>query len=180
MVLKVPKSLSLLWILAEGKKPLTGLHSGYLSARQRDIWGLLRDGLTQSEIARRLSITRQTVHQLANTIPEKMAAALNDAAALNNLTPIQVDVNKGILFGWSREFNTETVIAMTREGLRVWYKHDLGKCEICPDRRGCKSTLLKSAQDLGVPLTSQERRLPPLALSKVVFLRALGRESTPQ
>ena len=154
---------------------MTGLHSGYLSARQRDIWGLMRDGLTQSEIARKLKITRQTVHQLVGTIPEKMAAALNDAAALNNVDPIQLDVNKGILFGWSREFKTEAVIAMNREGLRVWYKHDLGKCAICPDRRACKSTLLKNAEDLGVPLTSQERRLPPLALSNLVFLRALGR-----
>ena len=159
---------------------MTGLHSGYLSARQRDIWGLMRDGLTQSEIARKLNITRQTVHQLVGTIPEKMAAALNDAAALNNVDPIQLDVNKGILFGWSREFKTEAVIAMNREGLRVWYKHDLGKCEICPDRRTCKSTLLKNAEDLGVSLTSQERRLPPLALSNVVFLRALGRENTQQ
>jgi DNA-binding XRE family transcriptional regulator len=140
----------------------------------------MRDGLTQSEIARSLRITRQTVHQLVGTIPEKMAAALNDAAALNNLTPIQVDVNKGILLGWSREFNTETVIAMTRNGLRVWYKHDLGKCEICPDRRTCKSTLLKNAEDLGASLTSQERRLAPLALSNVVFMRALGRENTQQ
>lgn len=155
---------------------MTRLHSGYLSPRQRDIWSLMRDGLTQSDIARKLSITRQTVHQMVGKIPEKMAAALNDAAALNNLDPIQLDVSKGILFGWSREFKTEAVIAMNREGLRIWYKHDLGKCEICPDRRACKSTLLKNAEDLGVSLTSQERRLSPLALSNVVFLRALGRE----
>jgi DNA-binding XRE family transcriptional regulator len=138
----------------------------------------MREGLTQSEIARKLNITRQTVHQLAGKIPEKMAAALNDAAALNNVDPIQLDVNKGILFGWSREFKTEAVIAMNRDGLRVWYKHDLGKCKICPDRRPCRSTLLKNAEDLGVSLSSQERRLPPLALSNVVFLRALGLENT--
>jgi len=159
---------------------LTRLHSGYLSARQRDIWGLMRGGLTQSEIARKLKITRQTVHQLVETIPGKMAAALNDAAALNNVDPIQLDVNKGILFGWSREFKTEAVIAMNRKGLRVWYKHNLGKCEICPDRRRCKSTLLNNAEDLGVSLTSQERRLAPLELSNLVFLKALGRETTGQ
>ena len=159
---------------------MPGLHSGYLSARQRDIWDLMRNGLTQSEIARKLKITRQTVHQLAGTIPEKMTAALNDAAALNHVDPIQLDVNKGILFGWSKEFKTEAVIAMNREGLRVWYKHDLGKCEICPDRRACKSTLLENAEDLGVSVTSQERRLAPLELSNVVFLRALGRENTGQ
>jgi transposase-like protein len=139
----------------------------------------MRTGLTQSKIARRLGITRQTVHQLVGTIPDKMTAALHDAAALNNVDPVQLDVNKGILFGWSREFKTEAVIAMNREGLRVWYKHDLGKCQICPDRRACKSMLLENAGDLGVELAPQERKLAPLALSNLVFLRALGRESNP-
>jgi len=154
---------------------LTRLHSAYLSGRQLDIWDLLRNGLSQSEIARRLDITRQAVNQLAQTIPERVTAALQDASKLNRVEPRYIDSSKGILSGWSRDFQTEVVITLDRQaGLRVWYQHNLGQCKICPDRRQCKSMLLKSADDLGVPLTRQEKELDPSKLSRLVFSRVLG------
>ena len=113
---------------------------------------------------------------MAETIPEKITAALNDAAKLNRVEPRQLDTSKGILFGWSRDFQTETVIALNPEGgLQIWYKHSLGKCKICPDRRRCKSILTKNATDLDVSLTREERSLEPLELSDIIFSRALGR-----
>ncbi len=158
---------------------MTRLHSAYLTSRQLYVWDLTRNGFSQSEIARKLNITRQAVNQLSQTIPERIAAALNDASKLNEVEPRHVDITKGILLGWSRDFETEVVITLNSEaGLRVWYKHNLGRCKICPDRRKCKSVLIRSADDLGVSLTRQERELDPSKLSNLVFSRLLG--SSPQ
>lgn len=155
---------------------MTRLHTAYLTGRQLHVWDLMRGGLSQSEIARKLNITRQAVNQLAQTIPERITAALYDASKLNGVEPRHVDSSKGILLGWSRDFQTEAVITLNREaGLRVWYRHNLGQCKICPDKKQCKSMLLKSVGDFGVTLTGQERELDPSKLSSLIFSRALGR-----
>jgi hypothetical protein len=126
-------------------------------------------------MARKLNVIRQAVNQLVQTIPEKITAALYDAAKLNGLEPRHVDSSHGILLGWSRDFETEAVITVSFEtGLRVWYKHNLGKCKICPDRRQCTSALLRSANALGASLTPEERELDPSKLSSLIFSRALS------
>jgi transcriptional regulator len=154
---------------------LTGLHSGYLRGRQLDVWHMMQEGYSQSEIARKLDITRQAVNQLAQTIPERVMAALSDAAKVNGVQPKQIDTSKGILVGWSRDFQTDAVITFSpKDGVRVWYKHNLGKCSICPDRQVCKSTLLRTARDLGVPLKPQDRHVPPSKLSSLIFSRLSG------
>lgn len=151
------------------------LHSGYLTGRQLDIWTMLRDGVSQSEIARRLGITRQAVGQLAHSIPVKVTTALTDAAALNRVEPMLIDSNKGVLVGWSSEFRTETVITLNpKVGLRTWYKHDLGHCRICPDSKKCRSLLLENAREFGIPLARHEKHLDPSELSGIVFSRLLG------
>lgn len=140
---------------------------------------MMRSGLSQSEIARRFNISRQAVSQLAQTIPERITAALQDASKLNGVEPRYIDSSRGILMGWSRDFQTETIITLTAEaGRRVWYQHNLGRCKICPDKRQCKSAVLKSADDLEVSLARQERELEPSKLSSLVFSRALGRMKT--
>jgi len=142
------------------------------------VWDLMRNGLSQSEIARQLNITRQAVNQMVQMIPDRVTAALSDASRLNRLEPRLIDSNRGILVGWSRDFQTEAVVVLNpKAGLRVWYQHNLGRCGICPDKKQCKSMLLESAEELGIPLTRQERDLHPSKLSSVVFSRALGRDA---
>jgi len=137
---------------------------------------MLRSGLSQSDIARILNISRQAVNQLAENIPEKISAALCDAAKLNMIEPRYVDSTKGILVGWSRDFQTEAVITLDpKAGLRVWYRHSLGQCKVCPEKRHCRSMLLKSAETFGVPLTRKEKALVPSKLSGLVFSRVAGR-----
>jgi len=139
---------------------------------------MMRSGLSQSDIARRLNVSRQAINQLAQKIPERVTAALQDAAKLEGVEARHLDTSRGILLGWSRDSQTEAVITLNREaGLRVWYKHNLGQCKICPDRRQCKSSLLRSVEDLGVSLTRQEKALEPSKLSSLVFSRALGRDN---
>lgn len=81
---------------------MTRLHSAYLTGRQLDIWDLMRNGFSQSQIARKLNVSRQAVNQLVQTIPERVTAALCDAAKLNEVEPRHVDSSRGILLGWSR------------------------------------------------------------------------------
>ena len=151
------------------------LHSAYLTGRQLDIWDLMRRGLSQSDIARKLKITRQAVNQLVETIPERVTAALSDASKLNGVEPRFIDTSKGILVGWSKEFQTETVIILEpKEGLRVWYQHNLGRCKICPNKKKCKSTLMKTIDVLNVSLTSKEKALDPSKLASLAFSKVLG------
>jgi hypothetical protein len=154
---------------------LSRLHSAYLTSRQLDIWGLMRDGVSQSEIARRLHISRQAVNQLAQTIPLRITEALNDAAKLNEVKPRIINSAQGILFGYSREFQTNVLIAVHPEtGLRVWYQHNLGRCKICPNKKKCKSTLMKTIDVLNVSLTSKEKALDPSKLASLAFSKVLG------
>lgn len=136
---------------------------------------MMRGGLSQSEIARRLKISRQAVNQLVQPIPDKVTAALYDASKLNRVEPRLVDSARGVLAGWSNEFQTETVITLNpRAGLRVWYQHNLGRCRICPDKKHCRSLLLENVNEYGLALTQQEKSLDPSKLSSVIFSRLLG------
>jgi len=139
------------------------------------IWDMMRKGLSQSEVARRLNISRQAVNQLTQPIPEKVTAALYDASRLNRIEPEFVDNVRGVLFGWSKEFQTETIITLNpKVGLRVWYQHDRGRCKICPIKKECRSSLLESANEYGLFLTKTERNLDPSKLSGIIFSRLLS------
>jgi len=136
---------------------------------------MLRNGISQSEIARRLGISRQAVSKLAQPIPEKVTAALKDAAVLNRVEPRFIDTSNGVLVGWSNELRTETIITLNPQiGLRVWYKHNLGRCRICPDQKQCKAVLLDNAREFRVYLSKREKALEPSKLATIVFSRLLG------
>jgi predicted transcriptional regulator len=136
---------------------------------------MISEGLTQSEVARRLNVSQQAVSQVVESISERVTTALNDAASLNEIEPRFIDSNRGIMLGWSNCFNTETVITFNPEmGLHVYYQNRLGDCKVCLRKRTCKSKILKNAQALGISLTSQERNLSPSELSGVVFSRVIG------
>ncbi len=99
----------------------SGLHSAYLTRRQLQVWNLTREGLTQSQIATRLRLTRQDVHFLARQIHSRVTSALTDAAKLCRVDPKEVDARNGILFGWCRELQAEAVIGFNSEqGLSYW------------------------------------------------------------
>jgi len=156
-------------------RPLS-LHSAYLSQRQLDIWEMMRGGLTQSDIAKRLGISRQAINRLAQSIPDKVTAALNDASRLNNIEARILDSSRGVLVGWSKDLQTEAIITLhPKIGLRVWYQHRLGRCVICPDKKQCRSLLLENANEYGISLSRHERELDPSKLSNVIFSRLLGR-----
>jgi len=143
------------------------------------IWDMQRKGISQSEIARRLGISRQAVNQLAQSIPDRVVAALNDAARLNGIDPRFIDSTNGILQGWSEELKMHSVITVNPKfGLRVWYQHNLGRCKICPDQKECRRSLLENATQFGILLTRTERSLEPSKLSSLIFSRLMDHRDT--
>jgi len=157
---------------------MSGVHTRYLTHNQLDAWDLMRRGISQSQISRKLHISRQAVNKMVETIPSRVAAALKDTASLNRIEPRYLGIKDGVLVGWSKDFQTEAIISLTpEEGLQIWYQHNFGKCKICPDRRQCRSVLLKTAKRLEISLTRDETRLDPSDLSGIVFSRISERKS---
>ena len=56
------------------------LSSGYLTAKQRLLWGLKRGGLREADIARKFQVSRVTVHQAVATANVRIGEALEEAA----------------------------------------------------------------------------------------------------
>jgi transcriptional regulator with XRE-family HTH domain len=138
------------------------------------VWEMIRKGLSQSQIARKLNISRQAVNQLAESIPDKVTAALHDASSLNRVEPKFIDSVRGVLLGWSKEFQTDTIITVNpKVGLRIWYQHNLGRCRICPDEKHCRLALLESASEYGILLSRAEKDLEPSKLSGIIFSRLI-------
>ncbi len=147
---------------------------GSVSPRQQEIWGLRRHGLSESEIARELSISRQSVHIMLNAAEGKILQSLQEAARLNRLQVKQLDVEKGILTGYTPEFNHKVVVTYSpRNGVRLWYAHN-DECKDCKIDTEWVRVILGEAEERGIKLTAEESRLPPPKLAKLVFERILG------
>ena len=117
------------------------------------------------------------MNQFIQTIPVRVTEAMYDAAKLNEVEPRVVDGTKGILLGYSKEFQTDVVITMNPEtGLRVWYQHNLGRCRICPNKKECRTMLLRTVDALGVTLTAEEKHLDPSKLASLAFSKTFGKQ----
>ena len=86
------------------------LRWGYLTSRQSEMWGLARSGLTESEISRKLDVSRQSVHIMLDAARNKITQALNEAAEVNRIQIQHMEIEKGILVGHSQEFDHKVVI----------------------------------------------------------------------
>jgi hypothetical protein len=147
---------------------------GSISPRQREIWGLRRNGKTESEISRELSISRQSVHIMLNAAEGKVHQALEEAARVNRLQVKQFDVGRGILTGYSPEFSHKVVVTYSpRNGVRLWYSHD-EDCKQCKLDSEWVRIIMGEAEERGIKLTAKESRLPAPKLAKLVFERILG------
>jgi len=67
------------------------LSNGYLTSRQKCIWNLKGKGLLRTSIARRLDVSRQTVHKALNVANAKVSQALQETARLNKIRVRTVD-----------------------------------------------------------------------------------------
>ena len=150
------------------------LSMGYLTLRQKRIWDLKSKGLLQASIARRLDVTRQTVHKALNVANNKISKALQETAKLNKIKVKTVDPTNGILVGYSPEFKTTAMITFSaRNGVQIWYRHE-GDCENCDQLQICRTMLLAEAEDRNIQLPENPDSMLPSKLSEILFSKIIG------
>lgn len=148
--------------------------AGYLTSRETGIWDLRRKGLGQSEIGRRLEISRQAVHKALSVIDSKVERALTEAAEVNMLDIISINLVDGVMEAHSPAYDIPVVVSLSEaNGLRVWYLYE-GKCASCGLERSCRRMLEAEARERGIDLSEADRRMPPTRLALRVFSRFMG------
>jgi hypothetical protein len=147
------------------------LSSGYLTGKQRLIWGLKTKGLQEASIARELKVTRQTIHKAIDTANTRISDSLKEAACLNKIEIQTIDANKGFLSGYSSHFKTQAFVTFTaKNGIQVWYKHE-GHCKTCKRLQTCRAMLVTEATERNFLLTDDANKILPSKLADALFSR---------
>jgi len=139
------------------------------SARQLVIWGMRRDGLSFTDIARRLGITKQAVSKAMKSIDDKVAKTLEATAKAAKIEVRHVNSAKGVLLGYSYESNDRVIVTFsTRHGVHIWHYHGTG-CEGCELCETCRKIILDEAEERGITLTDKEKTGSPAEIAHAVF-----------
>jgi len=150
------------------------LSTGYLTTRQKHIWELKGKGLLEANIARRLDVSRQTVHKALNVANAKVSQALHETAKLNKIKVKDVDPSNGILVGYSPELKTTAMITFSaRNGVQIWYRHK-GDCESCDQLQACRATLIAEAEERDIQFSDSQSSMPPSKLAEILFSKITG------
>jgi hypothetical protein len=150
------------------------LRLGYLTSKQSQIWSLKNDGLSEASIARKLAITRQTVHYALNSANQKIGESMEETANINKIEIQTIDPIKGYLIGYSPHFKTQTFITFSaKNGIQIWYKHE-GNCEKCNRLKTCRQTLIDEAKDRKLPLQEQANQMLPSKLAELLISSITG------
>jgi hypothetical protein len=150
------------------------LSTGYLTLTQKTIWDLKSTGLNESGIARKLGVTRQTVHKSLDIANTKILESLKETAKINNLKIEHVDPFAGVLVGYSVHFKTKALITFSaKNGLRTWYKHE-GDCKNCEQLQTCKQALLAEAKERNLQLPDNTESMLPTEFAEKLFAKILG------
>lgn len=153
------------------------LSTGYLTLTQKIIWNLKSTGFNESGIARKLGVTRQTVHKALDIANSKVLESLKETAKINNIKIESVDPLTGVLVGYSNHFKTKTLITFTaKNGIRTWYKHE-GDCKNCEQLQTCKLTLIEEAKERNLPLPTDTELILPSELANILFTKLLGEKT---
>ena len=148
--------------------------SGRLTTYQGLVWNLYRKGLSQTQIASKLEVSRQAIHKTLNKASSRVLRSLLDTAQINKLDVIKFDPAKGILVGYSPGFRSRVfLIYSSKNGVQLWYEHK-GQCEGCPRREDCTRKLLGTAKEWEVDISKEETMLPPTLLAEKLFSKVAG------
>ena len=142
-----------------------------LSPRQKDVWSMLRKGLSISEVADRLDTSFQNVHQTMKNAEAKLTKALMDTATTNNIQVQWIHPDDGMLYGYHPMLNLDTIVTYSlKHGIRVWYWHENPE-EIPENRfmRESKTYLLDLAEERGIKLREEDTQLHTGRLARIVF-----------
>ena len=141
--------------------------------RKLEIWSMRRDGSSLAEIARKLGITRQAVHKNIGIIDALVTHTLKSVAIAAKIDIRHIDLNKGILLGYSYETENRVIVTFsTRHGAQIWHHHT-GKCEGCASNKNCRALILGEAEERGVTLTDEEKNMPPTELARLIFSKVI-------
>jgi len=150
------------------------LSSGYLTAKQKMMWDVKSSGLQEASIARKLGVTRQTVHGALDTANLKIGEALQEVAKINKIEVEIMDSNRGFLKGYSSHFKTQAFVTFSaKNGIQLWYKHE-GNCEKCGRLQTCRETLLAEAKDRNFLILDETRKILPSKLAEALFAKITG------
>jgi len=141
--------------------------------RQLRIWGMRRAGLSLAEIARRLGVTRQAVHNVVRNVDDQVSQTLRSIASAAKIEMQHLDTTKGILLGHSHETNDRVIVTFsTRHGAQIWHYHT-GKCKGCALHKTCREVILDEAEERSIILTEEERMKNPAEVAHIVFSRVI-------
>ncbi len=145
------------------------LSTAYLTPKQLKIWDLKGTGLQEAHIAKKLRITRQTVHHTLDTANLKVNEALQETAKINKITIQTVNPAKGFLLGYSAHFQTQAFVSFSaKNGIQVWYKHE-GDCEKCDRIGACREALIAEAKDRNFLLLDDPTKILPSKLAEALI-----------
>jgi hypothetical protein len=148
--------------------------TAYLTGRETGIWDLRRMKLSQSEIGRRLGISRQAVNKSLNLIDSKVEQAFSEAIEANNLEARSMNLVDGVMEAYSPAYRVQVIVSLSSvNGVRVWYLYE-GNCGSCGRARSCRKMLEDEADERGIELARDERRLQPTELALKIFSRYIG------
>ncbi len=150
------------------------LSLGYLTPKQKKIWDLKNRGLQEAHIAKKLNVTRQTIHKALDIANLKIGEALEETANINKIEIKKVNTPKGFLLGYSSHFKTEAFITFSaKNGIQVWYKHH-GDCEKCSKLQTCREALLAEAKDRNFLVLDDASKISPSKLAEALITKIMG------
>ena len=153
------------------------LSAGYLTPTQKMIWDLKSTGIPEASVARKLKVTRQTVHKALGIANSKIAQSLEEAAKINKIKVQTVNPATGVLVGYSTHFQTKALITFSaKNGVQVWYKHE-GDCQNCEQLQACRETLLTEARERNIPVSETMGKMLPSEFSEILFSKLAGEKS---
>jgi ribosomal protein L37E len=145
------------------------LSSAYLTARQLEIWDLNRRGESRAEIGERFGFTRQAVYDALKVSLGKVESALGHAAEASSIEVIRIDARNGILLGRTPIDSNKVIITFSRRhGVQTWHFEE-PDCDKCGYARRCTERLTDEAEERGIELGAEQRRLPPSRMAHVIF-----------
>jgi len=149
------------------------LPQAYLTERQLEIWRLRFKGFSKAEVGRRLGITRQAVYDAEKYTLEKVESALRHVAEASRIEVQFLDSSRGVLLGRDHSTSSRVIVTFSaRNGVQTWH-HEQPDCGSCRWVDRCKRRLLDEAVERDVPLSSEERELPPSKLAHAIFSKVI-------
>jgi len=153
------------------------LSTGYLTPTQKLMWDLKSTGLPEAGVARKLNVTRQTVHKALDIANSKILDSLQETAKINKIKIQTVNSATGVLVGYSTHFQTKALITFSaKNGVQVWYRHE-GDCQNCEQLQICKETLLTEAKERDIPVSEDMGKMLPSEFSEILFSKLAGEKS---